>query len=95
VDKCRVRKAINEISAVMRIRVTTPNVLKALRKRDPGAAKPYNFALSPILTQARPDVTLVAPFSKHPNDWLTRAYTRAKLEQTIEKLERDAHNSGH
>jgi hypothetical protein len=59
----------------LRIRVTTPNVLKALRKRDPGAAKPYNFALSPILTQARQNCTLVAPFSKHPEDWLTRDYT--------------------
>src|SRR5271167_966493 len=40
--------------AVMRIRVTTPNVLAALRKHDPGAAKPYNFALSPILLQSTP-----------------------------------------
>ncbi len=63
------------IPAVMRIRVTTPNVLKALRKRDPGAAKPYNFALSPILAQARQHCTLVAPFSKHPKEWLTRDYT--------------------
>jgi hypothetical protein len=63
------------LPAVMRIRVTTPNVLKALRKRDPGAAKPYNFALSPILAQARPNVTLVAPFSKHPKELLTRDYT--------------------
>ena len=37
------------LPAVMRIRVTTANVLKALRRHDPGAAKPYNFALSPIL----------------------------------------------
>jgi hypothetical protein len=36
------------LPAVMRIRVTTPSVLKALRKRDLGVAKPYNFALSPI-----------------------------------------------
>jgi hypothetical protein len=63
------------LPAMMRIRVTTPNVLKALRRRDPDAAKPYNFALSPILTQARQNVTLVAPFSKHPEDWLTRDYT--------------------
>jgi hypothetical protein len=63
------------LPAVMRIRVTTPNVLKALRQRDPGAAKPYNFALSPILTQARQNCTLVAPFSKNPEDWLTRDYT--------------------
>jgi hypothetical protein len=61
--------------AVMRVRVTTPNVLKALRKRDPGAAKPYNFALSPILIKPLPNCTLIAPASKHPEEWLTREYT--------------------
>ena len=63
------------IPAVMRIRVTTPNVMAALRKHDPGAAKPYNFALSPILVDAPPGCTLVGPFSKHPEEWLTRDYT--------------------
>lgn len=61
--------------AMMRIRITTPNVMKALRKRDPGAAKPYNFAQSPILLDAPPDFVLVAPFSKRPEEWLTRPYT--------------------
>jgi len=61
--------------AVMRIRVTTPNVLAALRKHDPGAAKPYNFALSPILLQSATSCTLVGSFSKHPEEWLTREYT--------------------
>jgi hypothetical protein len=64
-----------KLPAVMRIRVTTSNVLKALRKRDPGAAKPYNFALSPILIQPPPECTLIAPFSKHSEDWLRRDYT--------------------
>lgn len=63
------------LPAMMRIRVTTPNVLRALRKREPGAAKPYNFALSPILAQARQNVSLVATFSKHPKDWIARDYT--------------------
>ena len=49
--------------------------VKALRKRDPDAAKPYNFALSPILVEPSQDCTLVAPFSKHPEEWLTRPYT--------------------
>ncbi len=44
-----------KLPAVMRIRVTTPNVMKALRKRDRGAAKPYNFAVSPILVDPPPD----------------------------------------
>ena len=60
---------------MMRVRVTTPNVLKALRKRDPGAAKPYNFAHSPILLEEVPDCTLIAPASKRLNEWLTRDYT--------------------
>ena len=63
------------LPAVMRVRITTPNVLKVLRQRDPGAAKPYNFALSPILIQPEPDCTLIAPASKHPEEWLTREYS--------------------
>jgi len=74
------------LPAVMRIRVTTPNVLKALRKRDPGAAKPYNFAVSPILAQARQNCTLVAPFSKHPEDWLTRDYTEIHSGELVHLL---------
>lgn len=69
--------------AVMRIRVTTPNVLKALRAKDPGAAKPYNFALSPILIEPSPDCTLVAPFSKHPEEWSTRDYIEIHTKQTV------------
>ena len=67
--------SVGKLPAVMRVRITTPNVLRALRRRDPGAAKPYNFALSPILVQPPPACTLVAPFSKHPEVWLTRDYT--------------------
>jgi len=72
-----------ELPAVMRVRVTTPNVMIALRKRDPGAAKPYNFALSPILIQPDPDCTLIAPFSKHPEDWLTQDYTEIHSGDTV------------
>jgi hypothetical protein len=64
----------DNLPAMMRVRVTTPNVLKALRKRDPGAAKPYNFAHSPILLETFPDCTLIAPASKRSNEWLTRDY---------------------
>jgi hypothetical protein len=64
-----------DLPAVMRVRITTPNVLTVLRKRDPEVAKPYNFALSPILVQPSPDCTLVAPASKDPEGWLTREYT--------------------
>jgi hypothetical protein len=71
------------LPAVMRIRVTTPNVLEALRKRDPGAAKPYNFALSPILLQPSSDCTLIAPASKQPEEWLTREYTEIHSGETV------------
>src|SRR6516225_5099988 len=60
--------SLGKLPAVMRIRVTTPNVMEALRKRDPGAGKPYNFAISPILLEAPKDCTLIAPFSKHSRD---------------------------
>jgi len=60
--------------SVMRIHVTTPNVMRALRKHDPGAAKPYNFGLSPILIKPPQKCTLVASFSKHPEEWLGGDY---------------------
>jgi len=76
----------DNLPAVMRVRVTTPNVLRALRKRDPGAAKPYNFALSPILLQPSPDCTLFAPASKHPEEWLTREYTEIHSGEIVKLL---------
>jgi hypothetical protein len=73
----------DNLPAVMRVRVTTPNVLKALRERDPGAAKPYNFALSPILINPSSDCTLIAPASKHSGEWLARDYTEIHSGQTV------------
>ena len=78
----------DNLPAMMRARVTTPNVLKALRKRDPGAAKPYNFAQSPILAQPVPGCTLVAPTSKHPEEWLTRDYTEIHTGRTVNLSEK-------
>ena len=72
-----------DLPAIMRIRVTTPNVMAALRKRDPGAAKPYNFAQSPILVDAPPNFTLFAPSSKHPEEWLERDYTEIHSGRTF------------
>ncbi len=73
----------DNLPAMMRVRVTTPNVLQALRKRDPGAAKPYNFAHSPILAKPIPGCTLVAPSSKHSQEWLTRDYTEIHTGRTV------------
>jgi hypothetical protein len=63
-----------------------PKCLEGLRKRDPGAAKPYNFALSPILLHPSPDCTLIAPASKHPEEWLTREYTEIHSGETVRLL---------
>ena len=72
-----------DLPAIMRVCVTTPNVMAALRKRDPGAAKPYNFAQSPILVDAPPNFTLVAPSGKHPEKWLGRDYTEIHSGRTF------------
>lgn len=64
-----------------------------LRKRDPGAAKPYNCAHSPILAKPVPGCTLVAPSSKHPEEWLTRDYTEIYTGRTVKLSEEyDGHN---
>jgi hypothetical protein len=73
----------DDLPAVMRVRITTPNVLKVLRKRSPEIAKPYNFVLSPILIQPSADCTLIAPASKHPEEWLTREYTEIHTGETV------------
>jgi hypothetical protein len=73
----------DNLPAVMRVRVTTPNVLRALRKRDPGAAKPYNFAHSPILVHPLPNCTLIAPASKNSSEWLTRDYIEIYSGNTV------------
>jgi hypothetical protein len=73
----------DSLPAMMRVRVTTPNVLKALRKRDPGAAKPYNFAHSPILLEDVPECTLIAPASKRTKEWLTRDYTEIHTGEVV------------
>jgi len=75
-----------DLPAVMRVRITTPNVMQALRKRDPESAKPYNFALSPILIQPAPDCTLVAPFSKHTKEWLEQDYIEIHSGATVRLL---------
>jgi hypothetical protein len=74
--------------AVMGVRVTTPSVLRALRKRDPEAAKPYNFALLPILIDAPPNCTLIAPFDKHPETSATQQYTEIHSGKTVRLHER-------
>jgi hypothetical protein len=72
-----------DFPAVMRIRITTPSVMNALRERDPEAAKPYNFALSPILIEAPPNCTLISSFNKLPERWRTQDYTEIHSLKTV------------
>jgi hypothetical protein len=72
-----------DLPAMMRVRITTPTVMKALRKRDPEAAKPYNFALSPNLIERRPNCALIGQFSKQPANWETQEYTEIYSGKTV------------
>jgi hypothetical protein len=65
----------DDLPAVMRVRITTPMVMKALRKLDPNAARPFNFAMSPILTEHIANCTLITRFNKNPETWATQEYT--------------------
>jgi hypothetical protein len=77
------------LPAIMRVRVTTPSVMKALRRHDPEAAKPYNFAMLLILADAPPNCTLITQFNKHPEQWTKQEYIQVqsgkvlKLPKTI------------
>ncbi|HXM02317.1 MAG TPA: hypothetical protein VN939_06930, partial [Chthoniobacterales bacterium] len=63
------------LPVMRRIAISTPNVMKALRKLDRDKSRPYNFALSPVLmnlsTQA---FTLLGPFEKDPARWEKMPY---------------------
>lgn len=74
--------------AVMRVRGTTPSVMKALRKRDPEAAKPYNFAILPILIEAPPNCTLISPFNKQPEEWAIQEYTEIHSGKAVRLFKR-------
>jgi hypothetical protein len=55
-----------------RIAITTPNVMAALRHLRRDQARPYNFALSPVLVNLTGvQVTLLTPFEKDSSRWLT------------------------
>ena len=75
-----------KLPAIMRIRVTIPNVLRAARKRDRGVAKPYNFAVSPMLVDPISDCTPVAPSEKRTELWLTREYIEVNSGDLVKLL---------
>jgi len=60
------------LPVMRRIAITTPNVMAALRRLRHDQARPYNFALSPVLVNLTGDlITLLAPFEKNSSRWMT------------------------
>ena len=59
------------LPVMRRIAISTPNVMAALRRLRRDQARPYNFALSPVLVNlAGAQVTLLAPFEKDSSRWM-------------------------
>lgn len=59
------------LPVMRRIAISTPNVMAALRRLRRDQARPYNFALSPVLVNlTNVPITLLAPFEKDPSRWL-------------------------
>jgi hypothetical protein len=60
------------LPVMRRIAISTPNVMAALRRLRRDHARPYNFALSPVLVNLTDvPVTLLAPFEKDSKQWMT------------------------
>jgi hypothetical protein len=60
------------LPVMRRIAISTPNVMAALRQLRRDQARPYNFALSPVLVNLTGiQVTLLTPFEKDPSRWMT------------------------
>ncbi len=58
------------LPVMRRIAISTPNVMKALRRLDRDKSRPYNFALSPVLVNLSTlPITLLGPFEKNPAHW--------------------------
>ena len=60
------------LPVMRRIAISTPNVMAVLRRLRRDQARPYNFALSPVLMNLTGvQVTLLAPFEKDSSKWMT------------------------
>jgi hypothetical protein len=58
-----------------RIAITTPNVMAALRRLNRDQARPYNFALSPVIVNlSDTPVTLLGPFENNSARWREMPY---------------------
>ncbi len=64
-----------DMPVMRRIAISTPNVMTALRKLNRDQARPYNFAISPVLTNlSNEPVLLLGPFVKDARRWKTMPY---------------------
>lgn len=64
-----------DLPVMRRIAITTPHVMTALRKLDRDKARPYNFALSPVIIDlSGAAITLLGPFEKEPARWMEMPY---------------------
>jgi len=64
-----------DIPVMRRIAITTPHVMSALRKLDRDKARPYNFALSPVIIDLSGlPIILLGPFEKNPARWMEMPY---------------------
>jgi hypothetical protein len=63
------------LPVMRRVAITTPSVMAALRRLNRDQARPYNFALSPVLVNlADTPITLLGPFEKNSARWRTMPY---------------------
>lgn len=59
-----------DIPVMRRIAISTPNVMAALRRLNRDQARPYNFAISPVVVNLSSlPITLLGPFEKDPKRW--------------------------
>lgn len=64
-----------DLPVLRRIAITTPNVMAALRRLNRDQARPYNFALSPVIVNlSDTPVTLLGPFEKNSARWRGMSY---------------------
>jgi hypothetical protein len=64
-----------DLPVMRRIAITTPNVMATLRRLNRDQARPYNFALSPVIVNlSRILVTLLGPFEKNSARWREMPY---------------------
>ena len=58
-----------------RLAISMPNVIAALRRLRRDQARPYNFALLPVVVNlSNTPLTLLAPFEKDPSKWTKLPY---------------------